>query len=155
MNDFGTSSPEVGGLLALAGIFTGVGLLLAVVILISMWKIFVKAGRPGWEGIIPIYNFYILITEILKKPMSWFWIIVAGIVLSIIPFVNIIASLGLLAFSFIINIELAKAFGKNTIFGVLMTFFSVILYPVLAFGSAEYIPPTDQSDAKLSESINL
>ena len=31
-------------------------LALIVLIFASMWKIFVKAGRAGWEGIIPIYN---------------------------------------------------------------------------------------------------
>ena len=35
-------------------------LVIAVVCLVGMWKMFVKAGKPGWGAIIPFYNTYCL-----------------------------------------------------------------------------------------------
>lgn len=95
-----------------------------VLILASMWKIFEKAGRPGWEGIVPIYNIYIMITEIIGKPAWW-------IVLFFIPIVNFIASI-------IIGIDLAKSFGKGAGFGLGLALLGFIFYPILGFGDAQY-----------------
>ena len=89
-----------------------------------MWKIFVKAGRPGWESIIPIYNTYILTCEIAKKPILFF-------ILTLVPCVNIIAAI-------IILIEVAKKFGKSTGFGIGMVIVPFICIPMLGFGSAAY-----------------
>jgi hypothetical protein len=36
-----------------------VGLLVAVLLIVALWKIFTKAGQPGWASLIPIYNIYI------------------------------------------------------------------------------------------------
>lgn len=90
-------------------------------LLVSYWKIYEKAGRQGWEGIIPIYNLYVL-TIIIKK--EWYWML-----LILVPIVGPI----------ILMIELAKAFGQSTVFGVLMAFFGIILIPVLAFGDYKYV----------------
>lgn len=98
-------------------------LALVVGILAAMWKIFEKAGRPGWEALIPIYNMYILITEIVKK--EWWWLL-----LCFIPLVNVIAIV-------IIYIALAKAFGRDTGIGILCIF-AIGLF-ILGFGSDKYI----------------
>lgn len=150
-------SPDVmsEGILAAAGAVTLIGLLIVLLILISMWKIFTKAGRPGWEGIIPIYNFYILIIHIIKQPMSWFWIIIGLVVGSMIPILGMIFSLALFVMGIFINIKLAKAFGKSTAFGVAASFFSFIFYPILAFDSSVYMPPIDQSNAELKDTFSL
>lgn len=60
---------------------------LAVVVLMiaSMWKVFEKAGKPGWAAIIPVYNIVVLL-EIVGKPIIW-------IVGFLIPLVNIIVAL--------------------------------------------------------------
>ena len=36
-----------------------VGLLIALLLIVAMWKVFTKAGQPGWASLIPIYNLYI------------------------------------------------------------------------------------------------
>jgi len=41
-----------------------------VLILAAMWKIFSKAGQPGWAAIIPIYNF-IVWCKIVGRPAWW------------------------------------------------------------------------------------
>ena len=98
---------------------------LAIIVLIvaSMWKIFTKAGKPGWAAIVPIYN-VIVILEIVGKPIWW-------IILILIPFVNIIIG-------FILANELAKAFGRGVGTTLGLIFLPFIFYPVLGFGSAQY-----------------
>jgi hypothetical protein len=100
-----------------------VGLICAVVVIAAMWKLFTKAGKPGWAAIVPIYNVIVLL-EIIDKPIWW-------IVLFFIPFVNIVAAI-------IMNIELAKKFGKDTIFAVGLILLPIIFLPILGFGSAQY-----------------
>ena len=101
-----------------------VPLLILVVVLVGFWKVFEKAGQPGWAGIVPIYNLYVLVTQILKFEILWF-------ILAIIPIVCIIAA-------FKIFIALAEKFGKGVGFGVLMVFFPFICVPILGFGAAKF-----------------
>lgn len=98
-------------------------LALIVGLLAAMWKIFEKAGRPGWEALIPIYNMYILITQIVKK--EWWWLL-----LFFIPIVNIVAMI-------IVYIALAKSFGRDTGIGILCIFAIGIF--ILGFGPDKYI----------------
>lgn len=97
--------------------------LIGIFMIVCMWKIFTKAGKEGWKSIIPIYNIIVLL-EIVELPI-WY------IVLYIIPFINIYAL-------FKTYIELAHKFGKSTGFGVLMIFFGIVCFPILAFDSSTY-----------------
>jgi hypothetical protein len=106
----------------------GLGICYLVVILliiISMWKIFVKAGKPGWAAIVPIYNIIVML-EIAGKPLWWF-------ILLLIPFVNIIVLIMVL-------IAFAANFGKGVGFAIGLLILPFIFYPVLAFGDARYQP---------------
>jgi len=94
-----------------------------LVVLIGMWKAFEKAGQPGWGVIIPIYNLYLL-TVIAKKP--WWWLL-----LMLIPIVNFIILI-------LLNLEIAKNFGKSTGFGIGLAFLGMIFWPILGFGDAKY-----------------
>jgi hypothetical protein len=98
-------------------------LAIGILMLISMWKIYTKAGKPGWAAIIPIYNIIVLL-EIVDKPLWW-------LILMLIPFVNIVISI-------IVTVELAKKFGQSVGFAIGMILLSIIFYPILAFGSATY-----------------
>jgi uncharacterized protein DUF5684 len=117
-----------GGILAalFGGVMGLVGLALAVVVIAGMWKMFEKAGKPGWAAIIPIYNFIVLL-EIVGKPLWW-------IVLFFLPCVNIVALI-------LVALEVAKVFGKDTLFGIGLAFLPFIFYPVLGFGDARYQGP--------------
>lgn len=97
----------------------------AIVILLiaSLWKIFAKAGQPGWASLIPIYNAYIL-TKIVGRPGWW-------VLLLLIPFVNFIAGI-------ILTVDLVKSFGKGIGFALGLILLSVIFLPLLAFGDAKY-----------------
>ncbi len=96
---------------------------LLFLIIAGFWKVFTKAGQPGWASIVPIYNAYILL-KIAGKPGWW-------LVLFLIPIVNLVIGI-------IVAIDLAKAFGKGTGFGVGLAFLGVIFYPILGFGDATY-----------------
>ena len=94
-----------------------------VIVIASQWKIFVKAGKPGWACLIPIYNVIVLL-EIVRKPLWW-------IVLFFVPFVNFVIAI-------MITLELAKMFGQGMGFAVGMILLPFIFYPILGFGSAQY-----------------
>jgi hypothetical protein len=98
-----------------------------ILILAAWWKIFTKAGQPGWACIIPIYNLYIW-CKIVGRP--WWWIL-----LMLIPLVNFIIAIILL-------IDLAKSFGKGVGFGIGLLLLPFIFFPILGFGSAQYQGPT-------------
>lgn len=100
-----------------------VELALLVLLFAGMWKVFQKAGKPGWAAIIPIYNIIVLL-EITGKPLWW-------IVLYIIPVVNFVVAI-------LVCIELAKRFGKGVGFGLGLGFLPFIFYPILGFGDATY-----------------
>jgi hypothetical protein len=96
---------------------------IALFFIVSMWKVFVKAGQPGWGIFIPIYNIYLLLM-IAGKPGWW-------LILYLIPLVNIVIGI-------LVSIDIAKNFGKDAGFGIGLAFFGIIFYPILAFGSATY-----------------
>ena len=106
---------------------TIIGLLIAVVLIAAMWKVFTKAGHPGWASIIPIYNIYIW-CKIVGRPAWW-------IILLFIPFVNFIICI-------ILCIDLAKSFGKGPGFGLGLALLGFIFFPILGFGSAQYQGPS-------------
>lgn len=132
---------ETGVVAAMMGFFAAYALVIlavAVVMIVSMWKIFVKAGKPGWAALIPVYNFIVLL-EIVGRPTWWVLALFAGI----IPVVGPIAAL---AVSIVVAIDLAKSFGKDTGFGILLALVSVVGYPMLAFGKATYVGPAAKSE---------
>lgn len=98
-------------------------LLILVLVLVSFWKIYEKAGRQGWEAIIPIYNIYVLL-QIVNKPTWW-------LIMFFIPLVNIV-------FGFLTFTELAKKFGKSTGFGVGLFLLSFVFMPMLAFSNDKF-----------------
>jgi len=114
-------------LLAQGGIFGSLILLaILVVVIAGGWKMFEKAGKPGWAFIVPIYN-VIVILEITGRPIWW-------ILLYLIPIVQIVVAI-------IVTIDLAKSFGKDALFGVGLIFLGFIFIPILGFGSAKYQGP--------------
>ena len=117
----------------LVGIIFGYLTLVAVIALFSIvvgWKVFTKAGQPGWAILIPFYNLYVY-TQIVKRPGWWMLLYFA----SLIP---VVGSLAVLVVSIMDTIRIAKVFGKGTGFGVGLILLGVIFYPILAFGDSNY-----------------
>lgn len=122
-NAGGDAGGAAAGLACMLPCFLVFGLLFLLVFAI-MWKVFAKAGRPGWEALVPIYNSWVLTTEICKKEPLWF-------ILQFVPIANIVAS-------WVLSQELAKKFGKSETFGIGIFFLSPIFLAILAFGDARY-----------------
>ena len=114
-----TSTPQISPVVLI------IYLAIAVFEIIAMWKLYTKAGKPGWASIIPIYNIIVLL-DIVK--MDWWHVLI----MLFIPFAAVV-------YGIIINYKTAIVFGKSSGFGVLSVFFSAITIPILAFGSAEYV----------------
>ena len=112
----------------MAGLMVYYFVLLAIVIItyVFQWKVYEKAGQPGWAAIVPYYNLYVL-TKIIGRP--WWWIL-----LLFVPFVNIVIIV-------LMDIDLAKSFGKSAGFGLGLLFLSPIFMAILAFGDAQYQGP--------------
>jgi ABC-type sulfate transport system permease subunit len=102
-------------------------IVLIVFYLFCLWRIFVKAGKPGWAAIVPIYNIIVEL-EIVGKP--WYWLL-----LMLVPVVNVVLGV-------IVIFRLAKVFGHGTGFGFGLLFLSFIFLPILAFDSSSYLGPT-------------
>lgn len=99
-------------------------LAIMIVLVVANWKIFEKAGQPGWACLVPFYNIYIFLV-IAGKPAWW-------ILLFCVPLVNII-------FGVMACIAFAQKFGKDALFGVGIALLGIVFLPILAWGDAEYI----------------
>ena len=115
---------------AFSALFSGFALIyflviigVSVLMIVSLWKIYDKAGEPGWAAIVPYYNNYILFKILYGN--GWKFLML------LIPFYNIYLLIK-------INFSLAKRFGLGAGFGFGLMFLPVIFYPILAFGDAEY-----------------
>ena len=104
-------------------IFLAVELAIIVAIIAGFWKVFTKAGKPGWAAIVPIYNAIVLL-EIAGKPLWW-------VILFFIPIVNIVVAV-------LVGIAVAKSFGKSDAFGIGLGLLGFIFFPILGFGDAQY-----------------
>jgi len=115
MNDYGFSFTELIVILAIT-----------IFLIVAEWKIYEKAGKPGWAVLIPFYNVIVLL-EIIGKP--WWWLL-----LMLIPGVNIIFGIWML------NL-LSKSFGYSEGFTVGLILLPIIFFPILGFGNAAYKRP--------------
>ncbi len=101
-------------------------LALSILLIVALWKIFEKAGQPGWASIIPFYNVYVLFEIAWGSGIKFLWLLV--------PFANIY-------FIIMVYIKLAHSFGKSTLFGIGLLLLNPIFLAILGFSDAQYIGP--------------
>ena len=101
-------------------------LALVVFLIVTFWKIFEKAGQPGWACIIPIYNTLIWL-RIAGKPWWWIFFIFTG------PF-------ALIWYIWGVNM-VSKSFGKDEGYTVGLVLLGIVFWPIIAFGDATYLGP--------------
>jgi hypothetical protein len=107
---------------------------LAVIVLFiaGLWKVFTKAGKPGWASIVPIYNLWVLL-EIAGRPGFW-------LLLLLIPLINFVIYI-------MVCVDVARSFSKGAGFGIGLLCLPMVFFPMLGFGSARYIGARTQSAA--------
>jgi hypothetical protein len=104
-----------------------IGLLFAVIAIVALYKIFVKAGEPGWAAIVPLYNTYTLVKIAGLNPLLF--------LLFLVPFVNVV-------FGIYVMIKIGAAFGKTAGWSVIfLVVLSLIGWLILGFGDARYTKP--------------
>lgn len=119
---------DPGAAVAAAGV--GVGMLLfqlaiSLLMIVGAWKMFSKAGQPGWAILVPFYNVYVFL-KVAGKPGWW-------MVMMFVPIANIV-------FAIMATAALAKNFGKGGGFVVGLILLPIVFYPILGFGGAQYRP---------------
>ena len=115
-----------------SGMFSGPNLIIDIVVtlifIIAYWKIFKKADKPAWASLVPIYNVWVMCEVVWPEgPLLPF------LLLFFVPIVNIV-------YAIMLVFRLAKAFGKNVLFGFGLLFLSPIFILILAFGNSTYQP---------------
>lgn len=132
-------------------------LIVFILMIVAMWKIYVKAGAPGWGVLVPIYNVYLLFKIAWKTKMYWIMLacmllpgLLSGFMVGmdgnevlavILPLLMMACAIASIVIGIINTVKLAKAFGKGGGFAVGLIFLSIIFYCILAFGKAQYIGP--------------
>ena len=128
------SKSKTGLIIALVAAILAVGLVVAskgvllfllipLIPIVGAWKVFVKAGQPGWAVLVPIYNAYVML-KIAGKPGWW-------LVLLFVPLANLVV--GILA-----TLAIAAKFGKGGGFATGLFLLPFVFYPILGFGRAQY-----------------
>ncbi len=93
-------------------------------VVLGWLRVFPKAGLPWWAALVPGYNIYVCVVGVARLSVLWF-------VLVLIPPVQIIAAI-------LVNLEVARRFGKSEAFGLGLALLGFVFYPVLGFGPDRY-----------------
>lgn len=105
--------------------FLAAWLVVTVPAIVAGWfGLFPKAGQPRWAALVPGYNIYVLVVRVAGLSPLW-------VLLVLLPPVNLIATI-------LVNVEVARRFGRTEAFGVGLSVFGFVLYPLLGYGPAEY-----------------
>ena len=127
-DSFAAQDAGLGLFLAIYGVVFLIAMALNIIVIIGQWKIFVKAGKPGWASIIPIYSTIVML-DIIKRPVWWIALLL------LVPGASLV--LGIM-----MAMDLAQCFGKSQGWGVgMLWLLSFIGYPMLGFGKDTYTAP--------------
>jgi len=97
--------------------------------LLSWLLVFPKAGHSSWLALIPGFNIYVLVVGVARLSTLWF-------VLVLIPGVQIIAAI-------LVNVEVARRFGRSEAFGLGLALLGFVFYPILGLSRAKYELPRE------------
>ena len=126
-NSYDSAMAFVGGFFLIMFIICS---MIAILQIIITWKVFTKMGLDGWKSLIPFYNTYVLCEKVFGNGLYMLCLFAAAI--------PVVGEILLLLFIIIMNIRLAKSFGKDTAFVVGLIFLPTIFMGILAFGNAQY-----------------
>ena len=132
-----------------------INFLLGLVVLVSTWRVFTKAGRPGWAAIVPIYNLVVL-CQIADRP-AWQGVVLffSGTLtrlvilfvdpgnLAALPIAMALAGVTL-GLWLLASYALAGKFGKSRAFAIGLIVLPFVFFPILAFGDAKYEDDSDE-----------
>lgn len=145
-----TDAGMLGGVIALGVVFCmfAIGFAVVAFTLAGLWKMFVKAGQPGWASLVPFYNLYLMV-QIVGLPVVWFYyFIILTVVGSVLPVVVFFTSIGTLVLSYYLVRMLHRAYGLNadTVNVIISMFLPFILTYRAGFGPTKYLGPQSVHD---------
>lgn len=116
---------------ALAGLLSVpvilISLATVVLLIVAAWKVFAKAGEPGWAAVVPFYNTYVEFRIAGFNP--WLFLLL------LVPVVGAVLAL-------VVSYKVGETFGKGPLFNILwMVVFPVVGWLILGFGDAQYRKP--------------
>ena len=123
----------IGTIITITVITLFVCLLITAFKIVCRWIIFKKAGKQGWEAVVPYYSGWTYY-EISGYP-GWFALVALA---AYIPYIGWAAYIAIIVFDILAGISLAKKFHRSEGFGVLLGLLPIIGLPILAFGSDKY-----------------
>ena len=125
-----------------------IGLVVAIAVVVGVWKLFAKAGKPGIYAIVPLLNLWTLV-EITGLPKTWFWYFIIGAVLSPVSFG--LSGLVCLYVAYIVMRQLLRSFGKSDTVGsvVLHLVLAEILLPMIGFSAQPYLGVQSTADVRV------
>lgn len=146
-SDYGVSSSALGaaagglavGVMVFIGIVVLIVLAIAIVEIIATWKILEKGGKPGWAALVPFYNQWVLSEMVGVWP--WWVLIVfgCGLVGNLIPvFGSLISLAASIYFAVLLNVSLARAFGKEDSYAIGLILLAPVFDAMLGFGKSEF-----------------
>lgn len=122
------SSASAAALGAVVLVFMLFYFVIAIVCIVSVWRLFTKAGKPGWAAIVPVYN-QIVMLQVAGRPVWWV------LLMMFVPIFQVWVAI-------VAAIDFAKSYGKSTGFGVLVALLPFVGLPILAFSKdANYVGP--------------
>ena len=124
---------NTGGMSTLSWLATSIGL----------WKMFEKAGAPGWIGFIPFYNMYKLCEKVMGNP--WYWLRQLVIIIPIIGWV------GYFYFTYQIGKATARSYGQEDTWAWGYTFLAPVFYCITGFGDYSYYGVMGSGDTRTGE----
>ena len=128
-------APVMGIIITVAIVAGIIGLVVGILTIVSQWKVFTKAGRKGWECLIPYHSTFIIYDMSNVNPAFILILLFGSLVPVIGSFAVLIASIVL---AFYVNIKLAQSFGRSVGFGVGLALLGWIFWPILGLGKSEY-----------------
>lgn len=133
-------------LLAILGVVLVVALIIIIIGVIGQWKMFKKAGKNGWEAIIPIYNIYTLCLITGVNPL---WILIVfglGFLSAFFSLLSFVSSIATIYFSILVAVSTARSFGKEDGYALGLYFLGPFFQLALGIGKSEYLGPRPMED---------
>lgn len=141
----------VGGIFIFVAIFLLIALAFVVLNIVGQWRTFKKAGKGGWEAIVPVYN-TVTLCQITGVNPWWVLIVFVGsLVLSFIPIVGSLLSLAVsVYFSILLYISTARSFGKSDGFAFGLYFLKPIFFMILGGKNTQYVGSKPMDDVVMN-----
>jgi hypothetical protein len=139
---------------AMMGVFIVFGIALAILEIVAHWKIFTKAGQPGWKCLIPVYGTFVD-AKIAWSNMAGCYVYALGLFVvslaqaiivrigqdqmpPVVGMVLVVACIALLVVHILVQVKRSRAFGKGAGFVVGLILLPTVFNMILGFGSATY-----------------